>query len=164
MPGRGRNIELQFTRQRRSDLQALVSKSSQRADGAAKLRDQQALSHFCEALTMAVDRIEPTSYLQPESCRQRMLHQGAASNRRGTVLSGQLNQSTRERVKVCLQNAERIPNLKNESSVVDVLTRRAPMNEARRLVVVFQDERGELFDQRNCRVERQCRRGRQGGY
>ena len=75
------------------------------------------------------------------------------------MLLRECSQPTHESVNVRVQNAERIPYLKNESGVVDVLARRAPMDKPRRLVIVFRDERGELFDQRNCGIERQRCRG-----
>ena len=76
-----------------------------------------------------------------------MLHKGAAGHWRGTVLLSQSGQALAKDSHIAFKDVESLADLQNQTSIVGVLAGCAPVNEARRLRIVFRDQRCELLDQ-----------------
>ena len=68
------------------------------------------------------------------------------------MLLRDLCRSVRQSLQLRFDVIEGVAQLQDESRVDGVLTRRAPVHEARRFLVIFANEFGELLYQRNCGI------------
>ena len=161
MPGNFGERQFQLLSEMLGDFIALFIQRRERSDGASELQHQAARLGFAQPLAMPIDRVEPPGNLRAECRRQRVLHPCAPDHYGRAMFGRKLGEFFRKCFNVGRDASQRTAQLQNEPGVDNVLARRSPMHIAGSFRVIFRDERGQRFDDRNGDVAGRFRTARQ---
>ena len=134
------------------DFRAAAAESGKGAHGAAELQRQHTQLNFGEALAVARNGVEPAGHDEAEGRGQSLLHPRTSDNGSGTVRFGERDESVAQTSQVLIDEFERAAHLQDAAGVDDVLAGGAPMNEARRVLVLASNKFGEFFDERDGQI------------
>jgi hypothetical protein len=110
---------------------------------------------------MPFDSAEPARRLQAKCHRNRLLHQGAARDRRALELPCKPGQGIGQVPQSGLDEFERTAQLKHQAGIHRVLAGRTPVHEARGIAVPAFDQRGQRLDHRDRGIAGRGRAARQ---
>ena len=112
----------------RGHLRRAIAECCERAGGPAELKDRQRDRAIPRGAPSAIERITPSSRLQPERDRRRLLQPGAARHGRFDMAFGMARRRVGRTVQVADDERHRASKLQDERGIDDVLAGRSPVN------------------------------------
>jgi hypothetical protein len=134
------------------DLPSFPIESGERPDGAAKLQHAGLALQPGETAAVAIQSVKPAGNFETERRWQSVLHPRARGERRGAEYRSEFRGGARQSVKIRADEVQSFSQLQNEAGVDGILAGCAPMDESRGVLVALRDERGELLNQRDCKI------------
>ena len=146
VPGAVRRAETESRGQRVGDRQPVRPERRQRASRPAELQHQRVLERRGHAASCPVERVGPSRRFQPERDRRRLLQPGPTGHR-GIGVAPRLTCGGTLRAREVVEDGRYgRAELQDEARVQDILTRRAPVDVARRVGVDRGNPRGQVAD------------------